>query len=33
MRAAVVFDSGEDPMTGLTRFAEEHNLGLMLVNP
>jgi hypothetical protein len=23
---AVVFDTGEDPMAGLTRFAEEHNL-------
>jgi predicted DNA-binding protein with PD1-like motif len=23
---AVIFDTGEDPMTGLTRFAEEQNL-------
>jgi hypothetical protein len=23
---AVVFDTGEDPMAGLTRFAEEHSL-------
>jgi predicted DNA-binding protein with PD1-like motif len=23
---AVIFDTGEDPMPGLTRFAEEHNL-------
>jgi uncharacterized protein len=23
---AVIFDTGEDPMLGLTRFAEEHNL-------